>query len=213
MAALPDDDGLAPPLARAQPEWIADLLLLAKKDFGKLPSEQAEAFLKQVQGNLVDGRSVCLMPLGMMDMAQSAIPGCWPLKGTVMKAKTHWYEARLHQDFRFPPADKMLHVAFFGQSVLIGDLGKLQRENCDVLFLAWLLRYSEALQAKDGPTIDAMKKAAGQCACTLHRRACEDEKLAAAYQLVVLVCFQCAHLSSASRWNRRPGFVFVFAGI
>ena len=183
MAAKGDEDGVAPALVRAQPDWVAALLALAKKDFGKLSSEQTGAFLKHAEANQAGGSILCSMPLGAMDFQEMAIPGCWPLKGTVVKAKTHWYEDRLQSDYKFPPADKMMHLAFFGPGLLMTDVGKLQRENCDVL-LAWLLRYSEAVEAKDTATISAMQKAAERCACTLHSRGTDQDKLAAAYQLV-----------------------------
>ena len=103
---------------------------------------------------------------------------------TVVKAKTHWFGERMNQDFTFPPADKTMHLAYYGPSLLIIDLDKLHRENCDVLFLAWLLRYQEAFQAKDVTTMSATQKAAVQCSCILTRRQGESDKLAAAYQLI-----------------------------
>ena len=77
MAALPDDDGLAPPLARAQPEWIADLLLLAKKDFGKLPSEQAEAFFEAGPGK--SGRWPFCLPDAFGHDGYGAVGYSWVL--------------------------------------------------------------------------------------------------------------------------------------
>lgn len=182
-AAVADDETVGTHLPTTQPEWVSELLSLAKKDFGKVSSEEFGAVLKKVESGGGGDRFFCSVPLGVMDFAQMAIRGCWPLKGVVQKAKAHWYENRT-QGFAFPPSGQMLHLAFYGKSLLISDSGKLQRENCDVLFLAWMLRYKEALDKKDLATMAQMQADAKQCACTLHRRETENDKLAAAYQLV-----------------------------
>lgn len=109
---------------------------LGGKDFGKVVAEDADKFLKMVAAGGQSGRCVCEAPLGIMDFGSMSIPGCWPLLGTVQKAKTHWFEER--NDLRFPPGDKVVHLAFFGSGVLMQDIGRLQRENCDILLLAWL---------------------------------------------------------------------------
>lgn len=57
-----EDEGLAPAIARAQPDWVSELLALAKKDFGKLSSEQSGAVLKQAETH-AGGRMLCSMPL------------------------------------------------------------------------------------------------------------------------------------------------------
>ena len=95
------DDGLAPAHARNQPQWVTDLMALGRKDFGKVVAEDADKFLKMVAAGGQSGRCVCEAPLGVMDFGSMSIPGCWPLLGTVQKAKTHWFEER--NDLRFPP--------------------------------------------------------------------------------------------------------------
>ena len=54
-AAVADDETVGTHLPTTQPEWVSELLSLAKKDFGKVSSEEFGAVLKKVESAWMTG--------------------------------------------------------------------------------------------------------------------------------------------------------------
>ena len=168
---------LAPALARETPAWVTDLLSLAKKDFKKNDPKNWDE-CKAEKGDFTKE-----VPLWVLDYDAMPIPSVYPLLEAVKQAKEHWYGDRADQTFPFPPPGAVLQVAKFNAPLTDADCGKLQRENLDIVFLAWLMRYREVVEAGDNRSVAHFRKASLHVLMTVKFRANEGEKLARAYQL------------------------------
>ena len=107
-----------------------------------------------------------------------SIPGVFPLKGSVVKAKCHYYADRDY--FVFPPSGHMFEVAYFGNKIEELSIGRMERENGDILLMAWFMRLAEI---KDDPDrLTKFRECANNVAMRLHPRANASEKIGHAYQ-------------------------------
>lgn len=109
-----------------------------------------------------------------------SVPGVWPLKGTTKKAMLHYFGEGANPTFQFPPSGIVLEVAYFSASLQDSDIGKMQRENCDTLLLAWLLK---GYSVKDDPEkLRAFKEAGANVAMRIKKRSSDSAKVGAAWQ-------------------------------
>ena len=122
------------------------------------------------------------LPLCLLDVELMPIPGVYPLKGAVLQEMQQYYGERANQAFEFPPPGTLLQVAAFKLPIEEADLGKLQRANLDLAFLAWLMRFDQALKQKDSKTIAYFRKASLHVLMDVRLVPSESEKLALAYQ-------------------------------
>jgi len=109
-------------------------------------------------------------------MEKMSLPSVWPLLGTVERAFKHYYGA---DEVTFPPPGHMLEVSYYTE-MKQEFLGKCERENHDILYLAWL-RELQAVQG-DIAEVDKIKRAAQVIPCRFNCRASENDKLCHAYQ-------------------------------
>ena len=179
MALAITDEDVAAAHSRQQPQWAADLLTLAKKDFGKQPSDAIQKLLTKKSDTFM-----MEVPLFVMDFGKMAIPQVWPLLGAVQKAKEHWYGGnRFDQCYAFPPPGIPLNVACYKSPLDASQVGHVERENCDILFLSWLLRYKEVKELQMETAVAQFQKAATSVPMHFSLRVSEADKVAHAYQL------------------------------
>jgi hypothetical protein len=76
----------------------------------------------------------------------------------------------------------VLEVAYFTKDIQKEDVGKFQRENADIMLLAWLMSYAEAKSSKDEERIAKFQSAAQNVGTRFNLRATETEKRIMAYQ-------------------------------
>ena len=146
---------LAPSHCRERPQWIDDLFKLCKTEFGR--KQGAEAGLAEARKH--SANFTATLPLCLLDVELMPIPGVYPLKGAVLQEMQQYYGERANQAFELPPPGTLLQVAAFKLPIEEADLGKLQRANLDLAFLAWLMRFDQALKQKDSKTIAYFRKA------------------------------------------------------
>ena len=70
--------------------------------------------------------------------------GVWPLLGTVKALQDHYYPCNTNADFTFPGHGFILECACYSIPMEAQDVGKIERENCDSLLLAWLSTYKDS---------------------------------------------------------------------
>ena len=105
------------------------------------------------------------------------MPKVYPLRGTVDRAfKQHYADSTT---YGFPPPGTMLEVAYYGDP--ISNVGQFERENCDVYFMAWLLRLKEVMN--DSTELKTFLQASQTITMSFNHRAKFSDKLAAVYQL------------------------------
>ena len=170
-------EDLAAAHSRVQPAWLKDLVNLAKTDFPrkahhddpiKILCEKTSEFILQ-------------LPLCVLNVASMAIPTVYPLRGTVVQAKDHFYSDKADQAYAFPPDGMVLQVAVYKFPVPEDEVGKLERENLDLIFLAWLMKYQEVKEDQRAKAL--FLKASQRVLMSFRLRADVSEKLAKAYQL------------------------------
>ncbi|CAJ1436313.1 unnamed protein product [Effrenium voratum] len=132
------------------------LLILAKKDFGKQPSDAIQKLLTKKSDTFM-----MEVPLFVMDFGKMAIPQVWPLLG----------------------AGVPLNVAYYKSPLDASQVGHVERENCDILFLSWLLRYKEVKELQMETAVAQFQKAATSVSMHFSLRVSEADKVAHAYQL------------------------------
>ena len=169
---------LAPPHCRERPQWIDDLFKLRKAEFCR--KSGAEAGIAEARKHSTNFTAA--LPLCLLDMELTPIPGVYPLKGAVAQEMQQYYGERANQVFQFPPPGALLQVTVFKLPIEEADVGKLQRANLDLLFLAWLMRFNLAIQEKDTKTMAYFRKASLNVLMDVRLVPSESEKLAQAYQ-------------------------------
>lgn len=74
-------------------------------------------------------------------MSGFSLPGAYPLQGTVKSVMEHFFDDVVNPTYCFPPPGKSMDVAYFSSPLTEKDLGTFPREDGDVFFLAWLMKY------------------------------------------------------------------------
>ena len=107
------------------------------------------------------------------------MPGAWPLLGTVKKAVAHYYSG---DDVSFPPRGcPVLEVACFSEQIGEKDVGFFERENNDVLFLAFVMKLYEVRE--DAVKFAKMKEARQSVQMRVKYRPSAAKRLIHNYQL------------------------------
>lgn len=112
-------------------------------------------------------------------MGVTSLPGVWPLKGTCVKAFQFYYGTP--DAYKFPPPGFMMEVSYVGE-LREADVGCWTRDCHDTIFFAWLLKLESVKD--DPPALEQMRKAAEHVTMTFHLRATEQDRIAAAYQMI-----------------------------
>ena len=107
-------------------------------------------------------------------MEKMATPKVYPLRGAVEQALAYYYTGN---HYSFPPPGFLLEVTFFKMDQ--DQVGKFERENLDLLFLAWLMKGE---QAKDNPDeLAKFRESAQNVLMHFNLRDKDDDKLSACY--------------------------------
>ena len=115
----------------------------------------------------------------VLDLEAVALPNVWPLEGQVRQAYKHYYEGKPPSEWAFPPGGYLVEVSFFGK-IEKQQVGRLIRDNCDVLFFAWLMLL-DAVKA-DPAKLQEMQQKAEAVPMKFSPRRNSEEVLMAAYQ-------------------------------
>ena len=110
-------------------------------------------------------------------MEAMSLPGVWPLEGTVKQAYQHYYASS--ENWAYPPPGFLQEISYFGK-LSMDMVGKLERDNLDTFFLAWLLKLEEV--EGNPQDLQKMKDHAKAVPTHFNKRSSEDNKLQAAYQ-------------------------------
>ena len=122
--------------------------------------------------------SVPLHALHVINVEKMALPGVWPLAGTVAKAYAHYYA---DGSVNFPPPGFLLEVSYYGE-LKQEHIGTIERDNHDTLFLAWLQMVKNATDEKDKAKLSQIKEAAQNVPMRWNLRNKDSDKILSAYQ-------------------------------
>jgi hypothetical protein len=114
-----------------------------------------------------------------LDLAEMPVRGVYPNLGQIKRAKAHYYNDS--DSMSFPPAGSALEVACY--KIEMASIGKLARENLDVLFFAWLQRGFDVQQDGGQSELFAKFQASGNnVSMRINFRADVNKKTLQAYQ-------------------------------
>ena len=57
------------------------------------------------------------------------------------KAMHHFFDESVNPSYQFPPSGKTFEVAYQAKPATENAMGTLYREDCDLFFLAWLMKF------------------------------------------------------------------------
>jgi len=69
------------------------------------------------------------------------LPNVYPLEGVARKAMHHFFDESVNPSYQFPPPGKTFEVAYQAKPASENAAGALCREDCDLFFLAWLMKF------------------------------------------------------------------------
>ena len=109
-------------------------------------------------------------------MEKMSISSVWPLRGTVHRAYLHYYS---NGEVTYPPAGFLQEVSYY-TSMSENQVGKFERDNCDIFYLAWLMKLQKVQD--DPEELQRMKESANSIPVRFNLRDNNNAKLLAAYQ-------------------------------
>ena len=118
----------------------------------------------------------------MIALSKFAIPGVFPLEGVARKAMEHFFAEEVNPSYTFPPPGQALELAFHRKPLEMSDVGTLQRENCDLLITAWLMKYSCLVSEGDENKLKCFRDSAMNVTARFNFRETDQQRLTTAWQ-------------------------------
>jgi hypothetical protein len=171
-----------PNVSKVMPQWIEDLLNMCKADFARAPKDPRHDGFVNKMILRCDKSFLMEIPIWVFSEAFPT-PSVYPLRGTVVALKQHYYNLQNNPMFTFPGHSMVIEAAFYEMPMKAEHVGTFERENCDALFLAWLMRYAEAKAEQNEDEIKLFKIAAEKVGARFNLRSSRAEHLMRSYQL------------------------------
>ena len=95
----------------------------------------------------------------------------------------HFYsDSDINPSYQFPGHGQILECSCFSDPPKREDIGKFARENCDILIVAWLMKWKEVKESGNTDNMAAFKKAAAKIRMSINFRQDTIARQMVAYQ-------------------------------